>query len=318
MDPQARRGTWELVAQLRTDGVSVVLTTHFLDEANTWPTRLRDRLGAPRRVRSPAELAKSGAEGPDPVPGGQRLRLSSLVEAIPLGPRTGGVAGRYLVVGEVSPQLLASLTACAQRRRPGRAALRSSGAVSKTSSWSSPDGSCAHAATLSTCRRPARHRERGMLPRRPHGARAAAAQRRSRSFDAGSPIAARFFFTSLLYSAGRARIDFVVRASRAVGHERGLHRPGSGTGFERRYAVPTPTRDRPAARDPAARKTLAVLLLESCSRPRVRLGFALGWHPHGDPALARCCSLPWALSPSASGLLVAGTLRAEGHARAAT
>src|SRR4051812_47976100 len=33
MDPQARRGTWELVRSMRTDGVTVVLTTHFLDEA---------------------------------------------------------------------------------------------------------------------------------------------------------------------------------------------------------------------------------------------------------------------------------------------
>src|SRR5579875_1222435 len=32
-DPQARRVTWELIRQLRADGVSVVLTTHFLDEA---------------------------------------------------------------------------------------------------------------------------------------------------------------------------------------------------------------------------------------------------------------------------------------------
>ena len=33
MDPQARRATWELISELRTDGVTVVLTTHFLDEA---------------------------------------------------------------------------------------------------------------------------------------------------------------------------------------------------------------------------------------------------------------------------------------------
>jgi ABC-2 type transport system ATP-binding protein len=33
MDPQARRATWELVEELRRDGVAVLLTTHFLDEA---------------------------------------------------------------------------------------------------------------------------------------------------------------------------------------------------------------------------------------------------------------------------------------------
>ena len=33
LDPQARRATWDLVRELRADGVSVVLTTHFMDEA---------------------------------------------------------------------------------------------------------------------------------------------------------------------------------------------------------------------------------------------------------------------------------------------
>jgi ABC-2 type transport system ATP-binding protein len=33
MDPQSRRTTWELIEQLRADGVTIVLTTHLLDEA---------------------------------------------------------------------------------------------------------------------------------------------------------------------------------------------------------------------------------------------------------------------------------------------
>ena len=33
MDPQARRTTWELLRELRESGVTVVLTTHYLDEA---------------------------------------------------------------------------------------------------------------------------------------------------------------------------------------------------------------------------------------------------------------------------------------------
>ncbi|MFZ5847740.1 MAG: ABC transporter ATP-binding protein [Actinomycetota bacterium] len=33
MDPQARRATWELLEELRGDGVTVVLTTHYMDEA---------------------------------------------------------------------------------------------------------------------------------------------------------------------------------------------------------------------------------------------------------------------------------------------
>jgi ABC-2 type transport system ATP-binding protein len=33
MDPQARRTTWELLEELRGDGVTIVLTTHYMDEA---------------------------------------------------------------------------------------------------------------------------------------------------------------------------------------------------------------------------------------------------------------------------------------------
>jgi ABC-2 type transport system ATP-binding protein len=40
MDPKARRGTWELLEELRDSGVTVVLTTHYMDEAE----RLADRI----------------------------------------------------------------------------------------------------------------------------------------------------------------------------------------------------------------------------------------------------------------------------------
>jgi ABC-2 type transport system ATP-binding protein len=33
MDPQARHTTWELLDELRRDGVTIVLTTHYMDEA---------------------------------------------------------------------------------------------------------------------------------------------------------------------------------------------------------------------------------------------------------------------------------------------
>ncbi|MGD9987767.1 ABC transporter ATP-binding protein [Pseudonocardia sp.] len=40
LDPQSRRHTWELVEQIRDDGVTVVLVTHFMEEAE----RLCDRI----------------------------------------------------------------------------------------------------------------------------------------------------------------------------------------------------------------------------------------------------------------------------------
>ena len=33
LDPQARHATWDLIGQLRAAGVSVILTTHFMEEA---------------------------------------------------------------------------------------------------------------------------------------------------------------------------------------------------------------------------------------------------------------------------------------------
>jgi ABC-2 type transport system ATP-binding protein len=61
MDPQARRATWELLEELRRDGVTVVLTTHYMDEAE----RLADRIhiideGRMIASGTPAELTRGG------------------------------------------------------------------------------------------------------------------------------------------------------------------------------------------------------------------------------------------------------------------
>ena len=59
MDPQARRTTWELLEELRADGVTVVLTTHYMDEAE----RLADQIHIIDRGRliasgTPEELTR--------------------------------------------------------------------------------------------------------------------------------------------------------------------------------------------------------------------------------------------------------------------
>jgi ABC-2 type transport system ATP-binding protein len=113
MDPQARRGTWDLIRRLRTDGVAVVLTTHFLDEAE----QLADTVvvvdaGQVVAAGSPAELTRAGAEGQIRFRATPGLRLTSLVAALPDGSQAvEPEPGRYLVSGDVSPQLLATLTA---------------------------------------------------------------------------------------------------------------------------------------------------------------------------------------------------------------
>ncbi|MDN4162143.1 ABC transporter ATP-binding protein [Nocardioides abyssi] len=61
MDPQSRRTTWELLGELRDAGVTVVLTTHYMDEAE----RLADRIHIIDHGRliasgSPVQLTRGG------------------------------------------------------------------------------------------------------------------------------------------------------------------------------------------------------------------------------------------------------------------
>ncbi|MBV9593056.1 MAG: ABC transporter ATP-binding protein [Actinobacteria bacterium] len=113
MDPHARRATWDLIRELRRDGVSVVLTTHHLDEAE----QLADRVtvvdsGQVVAAGTPAELTSSGAEGQIRFRAAAGLRLDSLQVALPVGAQASEPQrGQYLVVGEINPQLLATLTA---------------------------------------------------------------------------------------------------------------------------------------------------------------------------------------------------------------
>jgi ABC-2 type transport system ATP-binding protein len=118
MDPQARRATWALITQLKADGLTVVLTTHFLDEAE----ELADMVvvmdaGAVVAAGSPAELTRAGAQGQVRFRSPVGLAVDGLTAALPAGSQAiEQTPGRYLVTGEVSPQLLAALTAwCAEQ-----------------------------------------------------------------------------------------------------------------------------------------------------------------------------------------------------------
>jgi ABC-2 type transport system ATP-binding protein len=118
LDPQARRATWELVEALRDDGVTVVLTTHFMDEAE----RLADEVvvvdrGKVIAVGSPGELTAAGAGGSLRFEGPAGLDVGGLTAALPAATRVDEVSpGRYVVHGDVDTHLLADLTRwCADR-----------------------------------------------------------------------------------------------------------------------------------------------------------------------------------------------------------
>jgi ABC-2 type transport system ATP-binding protein len=114
MDPQARHATWDMVAALRADGVSVILTTHFMEEAE----RLADHVviidhGQAVADGSPAEL--TGSAGQLRFRAEPGLDLDSLLAALPddaAGKESP--TGRYLIEvpgGSVAPALLAAVTA---------------------------------------------------------------------------------------------------------------------------------------------------------------------------------------------------------------
>jgi ABC-2 type transport system ATP-binding protein len=60
LDPAARRETWALVRRLRTRGVTVVLVTHAMDEAEA----LCDRLAVVARGRVVAQGTPADVRGP--------------------------------------------------------------------------------------------------------------------------------------------------------------------------------------------------------------------------------------------------------------
>jgi len=117
MDAHARMVVWELIDALRRDGVTVVLTTHQLKEAEELADRIViiDR-GSTVASGTPAELMRSGAEDQLRFTAPRKLDLSLLVSALPEGYRaTEPTPGEYLVEGTVDPQVLATVTAWCAR-----------------------------------------------------------------------------------------------------------------------------------------------------------------------------------------------------------
>ena len=121
MDPQARRATWDLLEQLRHDGVTIVLTTHYMDEAE----RLADRVHVIDRGRliasgSPFDLTRSGGSStirlvvtkpfPPAAPASLQLTLGEGTEVCAVN------AHSLLITGPADASTLAKVSAwCAEQ-----------------------------------------------------------------------------------------------------------------------------------------------------------------------------------------------------------
>ena len=117
MDAHARLVVWELIDALRRDGVTLVLTTHQLKEAE----ELADQIviidhGRSVAAGTPSELMGRGAEDQLRFSAPRKLDLSLLTTALPEGYAVSEHApGEYLVEGRIDPQVLATVTAWCAR-----------------------------------------------------------------------------------------------------------------------------------------------------------------------------------------------------------
>ncbi|WP_245647102.1 ABC transporter ATP-binding protein [Microtetraspora niveoalba] len=111
LDPQARYACWDVVTGLREAGVSVVLTTHYMDEAE----KIADQViiidhGRVVAAGTPATL--TGAERQLRFRARPGLNLDELLSALPQGSAAKeSPAGHYIIEGQVAPGLLATVTA---------------------------------------------------------------------------------------------------------------------------------------------------------------------------------------------------------------
>jgi ABC-2 type transport system ATP-binding protein len=113
LDPEARRGTWALIERMRERGVTVILVTHFMDEAET----LCDRLALINRGR----LAT--LDTPEAIAAGSGMNRVRFVPSQPVedealyavdGVRAVERKGRFVTVtgtGDLAESLISTLAA---------------------------------------------------------------------------------------------------------------------------------------------------------------------------------------------------------------
>ncbi len=111
LDPQARRATWELVEELAAEGLTVVLTTHYMEEAE----RLANQVflvdhGQVVTAGSPEQLTSQGAGATIRFDAESGLDLTSLRRRLVGCRATETVPGAYVVEGVTDPRPLAAVT----------------------------------------------------------------------------------------------------------------------------------------------------------------------------------------------------------------
>jgi len=112
LDVEGRQRTWALLERLRADGVTALLTTHHLEEAE----RLSDQVRIIARGRlvaagTPGELAVADAESGLRFVARAGLPIGELAAALP-GAWTASEPspGHYRLLGEVGPDVVAAVT----------------------------------------------------------------------------------------------------------------------------------------------------------------------------------------------------------------
>ena len=116
LDPRGRAIVWDVVRELRRSGVTVLLSTHLIDEAES----LSDDIAVISRgrcvVQGPVEALTSGSAEGVTFEAAAHLDLDGLLHALPEKCGAREVSpGHYRVDGAADPQVLATITAwCAQ------------------------------------------------------------------------------------------------------------------------------------------------------------------------------------------------------------
>jgi ABC-2 type transport system ATP-binding protein len=127
MDPHARATTWRLVRELRDSGVTIMLTTHAMDEAE----QLCDRVAIIDRGRvvacgTPSELTRGAVRDEVQFSTDPGLPVAELARA--LGIDTGAVVeaspGEYVVKADATPAVVADLAIWLRERNVRLGELR--------------------------------------------------------------------------------------------------------------------------------------------------------------------------------------------------